>query len=497
MAGPVRERDLEIRGVSARARGLCEHQFGLRPRRHDAMGVLSQHRTIRSVWLGAAAANAEEEAQGRSGPARPGEALRSSGRVPGAGARAAAPVSTLPYLKASPQGSMIGPRRTRREKIPRTTRLEQAITHGAVVLGHEPLRVVSSSKPERGRPPSGSMRAMHRMIEHLEARKAVLTKIFRDYDTDSSGSIDRDELSAGLRSLGLRLSQDEVDGVMAYLDTDGGGDIDLQEFLYHFKLLRAERGFAARLSNPEADEARGGRRGMRKQTQEAANSLNPRPSTVSRKAMARMIDHLTERKAVLTKMFREFDTDGSGTLDIEELDNALIKLGLRLSGQELQGVMDYLDTDGGGDIDLQEFVEHFKIERAKRFEGHIPELKEAKMQLLQRLRHGTQVVTNNDSKHSCSSTARPDHQLYCVLTAIERLQSLDQLTPSITAEIRSYIQDLLQRGICDTTPGELKVLQHMHRMHAPQLDQGPCVPDGMSGKGPRFGEGCTHKRLVR
>ena len=454
-------------------------------RRHHAMGVLSQHRTIRSVWLGAAAANAEEEARGRPAPAPP-VALRSSARVPGVVARVAAPASTWPNVQAAVPGSGVAPRQTWREKIPRTTRLEQAISHGAVVLGHEPLRVVSSNKPERGRPPSGSMRAMHRMIEHLEARKAVLTKVFRDYDTDSSGSIDRDELSAGLRGLGLRLSQDEVDGVMAYLDTDGGGDIDLREFLHHFKLLRAERGFAARLSHP-----------VRKQTQEATNSAKPRPSSVSRKAMARMIDHLTERKAVLTKMFREFDTDGSGTIDIEELDNALIRLGLRLSGQELQGVMDYLDTDGGGDIDLEEFVEHFRIERAKRFEGHIPELKEAKIQLLMHLRHGTQVVTNTDGKRSCSPTARSHDQLYCVLTAIERLQSLENLTPSSTTEIRSYIQALLQRGICDTTVGELKVLQHMHRMHAPQIDQGPCVPNGMSGKGPRFGECFTHRRLVR
>ena len=131
---------------------------------------------------------------------------------------------------------------------------------------------------------------------------------------------------------------------MEFLDTDGGGDIDLEEFLTHFKELRAERGFAARLSEPDATaalEVKSVRKG----------SGTHRPSSTSQNAMARMIEHLIERKTVLTKMFREFDKDNSGTIDIDELDQALINLGLRLDRKELQGVMDYLDTDGGGDVD--------------------------------------------------------------------------------------------------------------------------------------------------
>ena len=45
--------------------------------------------------------------------------------------------------------------------------------------------------------------AMNAMVDHLDRRKAVLTKIFRDFDSSGSGSIDRAELRAGLRALGL------------------------------------------------------------------------------------------------------------------------------------------------------------------------------------------------------------------------------------------------------------------------------------------------------
>lgn len=436
------------------------------------------------MWLGPAAADAEEQARLQPRP----PPVQAAG-VPGAGARVAAPVSTWPNVQVALPESRVAVARAGPLQIPRSTRLENATTRGAVVLGHEPLSIVGAAKQtERQRPCSGSMRAMHRMIEHLEARKAVLTKIFRDYDKDGSGSIDRDELSSGLRALGLRLSRDEIDGVMAYLDTDGGGDVDLGEFLEHFKEIRAERGFAARLSQKQALEASAAK-------QAPSDSGTHRPSSASQKAMARMIDHLVDRKAVLTKMFREFDTDHSGTIDKEELDHALINLGLRLNGDELQGVMDYLDTDGGGDIDLEEFIEHFKIERAKRFEGYIPELKQAKLQLLTHLKEGKHVVIKRNGKPSCSPESGRHHGLYRVLTAIERLQSLENLSSENAASMRGYIQGLLQRGIQNTTPDELEVLQHMHRLHAPYIPQGS--PWILGPKGPRFGEGQTQKRLVR
>jgi Ca2+-binding EF-hand superfamily protein len=82
-------------------------------------------------------------------------------------------------------------------------------------------------------------------------------------------------------------------------------------------------------------------------------------------AMNKMIDHLVERKAVLTKLFRSVDTDGSGDI-AQELGHALSTLGLRLSRQGLRSVMNRLDSDGSGFIDLPEFLENFKKERARR-----------------------------------------------------------------------------------------------------------------------------------
>ena len=448
------------------------------------MGILSQHRKSRSVWLGTAAADAEEDAQQHQPSNAVEAALRTSGRIPGAGALAAASVSTWPNIQNALPESGTATRRGGPELIPRTTRLEQANPYGAVVMAHEPFNAVGGRKAEeQERPSSGSMRAMYRMLDHLEARKAVLTKIFREYDADGSGDIDRGELKAGLRALGLRLSEDEIDGVMSYLDSDGAGEIGLANFLVNFKKLRSERGYSAGASAAATQVPK-------------KSNAQTRPSSTSQKAMARMIDHLVERKTVLTKMFIEFDADNSGTIDKEELDQALINLGLRLNAEELQGVMDYLDTDGGGDIDLEEFIEHFKIERHKRLDGYIPELKEAKMQLRTHLQEGGHIEINSAGKRSCSPTQGPHHGLYRVLTAIERLQSVTARSAGDTEGMRTYMQGMLQRGMQNATPEDLAVLQHMHRMHAPYNDPGRFVRNGIGTKGPRYGEFFTQKRLV-
>ncbi len=152
-------------------------------------------------------------------------------------------------------------------------------------------------------------------------------------------------------------------------------------------------------------------------------------------AMNRMIDHLVDRKAVLTKLFYAVDTDQSGAIDANELGNALNSLGLKLSPQELRAIMMRLDSDGNGSIDLQEFIEHFKIERARRFDGHIPELKAAKMQLVQKLRD-----------HTASMVAQKDG-LYVTLTQIEALQRTGDLSTMEVAILRRKIGDMVKRGM--------------------------------------------------
>ena len=171
------------------------------------------------------------------------------------------------------------------------------------------------------------------------------------------------------------------------------------------------------------------------------------------RAMNRMIDHLVDRKAVLTKMFVEYDTDNSGTIDADELNAALTALGLRLSAEEIDGIMRRLDSDGGGDIDLQEFIDHFKKARAERFDGHIPEIKQAKMELLRKLRTHAPLQIDGGAG------------LYKMLVQIEQLQALEHLTAEQVAELRAQIIEMVKSGMT-VGPTQAQALQASIRRHA-------------------------------
>ncbi len=55
-------------------------------------------------------------------------------------------------------------------------------------------------------------------------------------------------------------------------------------------------------------------------------------------------------------IFRVFDRDGSGKLSSDELKQALTKLGLGYTPQQLHMLSEFLDTNGDGEIDYQELV---------------------------------------------------------------------------------------------------------------------------------------------
>jgi hypothetical protein len=52
---------------------------------------------------------------------------------------------------------------------------------------------------------------------------------FRKLDTDGGGSLDRSEISRGLRDNGIWLFPDELIAFLDWLDKDGGGEVEIEE----------------------------------------------------------------------------------------------------------------------------------------------------------------------------------------------------------------------------------------------------------------------------
>lgn len=67
-----------------------------------------------------------------------------------------------------------------------------------------------------------------------------------------------------------------------------------------------------------------------------------------------------EKAAFLKKIFREFDEDGSGGMDMDEFFICLQTCGFRVSKAAALAIMTEVDVDGSGTIDLDEFLEFFR-----------------------------------------------------------------------------------------------------------------------------------------
>ena len=55
-------------------------------------------------------------------------------------------------------------------------------------------------------------------------------------------------------------------------------------------------------------------------------------------------------------MFQQFDRDGDGTIDIDELSTVMLSLGQELNDRELQKMMNEMDLDGTGSVEFEEFA---------------------------------------------------------------------------------------------------------------------------------------------
>jgi len=54
--------------------------------------------------------------------------------------------------------------------------------------------------------------------------------------------------------------------------------------------------------------------------------------------------------------FREFDVNGDGTIDRQELDNVFTSMGKHFSKEELDRMIALADKDKSGTLDYEEFV---------------------------------------------------------------------------------------------------------------------------------------------
>lgn len=69
-----------------------------------------------------------------------------------------------------------------------------------------------------------------------------------------------------------------------------------------------------------------------------------------------LLDFRDEEIVKLKKCFKSLDSDGGGSIGLEELEVPLIGLGFAENREEVKDIMNSVDEDGNGDIEFNEFL---------------------------------------------------------------------------------------------------------------------------------------------
>lgn len=64
-----------------------------------------------------------------------------------------------------------------------------------------------------------------------EIEEKAMARIFKFFDVDGSGELDKDEFRMAMERFGMTLSQKEIDGFFRRYDQDGGGEISFDELV--------------------------------------------------------------------------------------------------------------------------------------------------------------------------------------------------------------------------------------------------------------------------
>jgi Ca2+-binding EF-hand superfamily protein len=150
-----------------------------------------------------------------------------------------------------------------------------------------------SKKSKRGRKSKTS--------EVGEIREDDLRGIFKEFDINGDGYIQKDELKAVMTKMGQSPTDDELNAMFNAADTDRDGNISFHEFL---TIARAN------------------------------------PLSLSLRAV-----------------FEELDVDGDGHITRSELRTAFQRMGHTLTDQEIKAIYKHVDINNDGKINFQEFCQ--------------------------------------------------------------------------------------------------------------------------------------------
>ena len=165
--------------------------------------------------------------------------------------------------------------------------------------------------------------------------------LFKMWDDDNSGLIDKAEFRRAIKAMGFAVyvNDAEIDMVYDEFDADKLGAIDYHELnaaLRRVKLPTKSLKKRERLKTPLPEKR------IRLKTNEEASDF--------------IRNWLAENKQRVIDLFKEWDEDGNGTIDRREFRHGLAALGIKMRSDKVEALFETLDKDRSGEIDYNELT---------------------------------------------------------------------------------------------------------------------------------------------
>lgn len=228
----------------------------------------------------------------------------------------------------------------------------------------EPLKVAELDERAKRR---HEKRVLDMVRDKVEAKSKRMANVFRQFDENKDGDISYDEFRLGLAHLGVELSDDDYGMLVAKVDVDGEGTVDYNEFAEVLKAPDMQLSFmptdapfagTADVSSMKTDMnvKRAGADGSASQARKQMGM-----AMLPKDDILRQISEKVESKSKnLRNVFRDFDEDKSGTVDVIEFRRGLAHLGFEMTNKQYDALLKRVDRDSDGDINYNEFAARLK-----------------------------------------------------------------------------------------------------------------------------------------
>jgi len=208
--------------------------------------------------------------------------------------------------------------------------------------------------------PGNGVTVQEQLRDLLRTNRVTLIDLFREWDDNGDGGLDKKEFRAGVQGLGYIVPRQEIDDVFDWINGDGNGFVEFEE-------LKKALTDKALKEAAEAADAKARAEGkelpsvLRKQMESAAalapagspRSLPPIDTEMVKKQLRRS-SFLAMNNIKVLEMFREWDEDGNQALDKSELRRAVKVLGYYAPADVCDALFDSIDESGDGLIDFDE-----------------------------------------------------------------------------------------------------------------------------------------------